>query len=254
MTPPRFSWGAPPMRSGHSTRWLAAAMLALAATACTGGLAEPDATNGSLAVSAPPTSITALAVDVTETSAPLVVDPNVDPVLGVVPPEPAELLVQDSIAHLEYVAECSRQAGVQVDVVAAANPGLAPRGPSTPRDSEVVGRCLELPGERGWLIPSPFDGTDDANRLLYDIWLEIHDCLVANGYPTTEPPSEEVFVEEGGTGWNPYKGMIGDKLFVSPNAPGQVPEEVKRQLEAQELCGASENEIYAQRIAAGEGP
>ena len=127
MTPPRFSWGAPPMRSGHSTRWLAAAMLALAATACTGGLAEPDATNGSLAVSAPPTSITALAVDVPETSAPLVVDPNVDPVLGVVPPEPAELLVQDSIAHLEYVAEYSRQAGVQVDVVvAAANPGLAP--------------------------------------------------------------------------------------------------------------------------------
>jgi hypothetical protein len=230
---------------------MAAALLALAVTACTEGRAEPDATDGSLVVSVPPS--TALAVDVPVTTAPLVVDPNVDQVLGIVPPEPAELLVQDSLAHLEYVAECARQAGVQVDVVAAANPGLAPRGPSTPRDSEVVGRCLELPGERGWLIPSPFDGGDEGNRLLYDIRVEIYDCLVANGYPTVEPPSEEVFVEEGESSWNPYKGMIGDKLFVSPNAPGQIPEEAKRQLEAQELCGASENEIYAQRLAAGEG-
>lgn len=183
----------------------------------------------------------------------LVVDPNVDAVLGIVPPEPAELLVQDSIAYLEYVAECARQAGVQVDVIATANPGLAPRRPSTPRDSEVVGRCLELPGEKGWLIPSPFDGSDEGNRLLYAIRVDIYDCLVANGYPTVEPPSQELFVEEGESAWNPYEGMFGDKLFVSPNATGDIPPEIQRQLEAQELCGASENEIYAQRLAQGDG-
>lgn len=242
---------------GHPTLWQAAALLALAMTACTGGLAEPDVTDGSLALTGSPTPITAPAVDVPVTTVPLVVDPNVDPVLGFVPPIPAEPIVEHSLGYLEYVAECVRAAGYQVELVATANPGLVWKGSSTPRRREVGGRCKELPEEKGWLIPSPFDGGDEGNRLLYDIRVEIYDCLVANGYPTVEPPSEEVFVEEGETSWNPYEGMIGDKLFVDPNTnwgpTGTMPGDVKRQLRAQELCGASETDIYVQRLAQGDG-
>jgi hypothetical protein len=78
----------------------------------------------------------------------------VDPVLGIIPPTPAEPVVEFSIAHLEYVAQCAQNAGVLLEVVTAANPGLIPIGRSTPRDDEIVGRYPEP-----LLKPTPSAGT-----------------------------------------------------------------------------------------------
>ncbi len=180
--------------------------------------------------------------------------PGVDPVLGIVPPEPTQIpFVQNSWDHIYYLKACMEAAGYAVEIIPGANPAAASDAPPTPRGNEVAERCLYgLPRERGWMVPTPFDGSEAGNRLLYEIQREFHDCLVEHDYPTVEPPSEEAFVEEGASLWNPFDAMMGSELAAAPDADhgpsGTMPPMVALQLEAQDQCGASPVEIYAQRL------
>jgi len=184
---------------------------------------------------------------------------GVDAVLGIVPPEPNEVpFVQDSWDHLRYFKRCMDAAGYAVELIPGGNPAAASDHPSTPRSNEVSERCLRtLPQERGWVVPTPFDGSEAGNRLLYEIQMEIHSCLVEHGYPTVDPPTEQAFIEEGATLWHPFDAMIGSELTVHPDADpgpsGSVPPMVTLQLEAQDQCGASPAEVYAQRLRDGDG-
>lgn len=221
--------------------------MALLAAACTGGgdgtpvaTTEPEAVGGDVAATA--TSV--VPAESTTTTAPFA------------PPEPTLTpIVQWSYDHVVYVQRCLEEAGIATEV-SEHPPSLAlPHGfLATPRTDRISETCWEAGLDEGWLLLSPFDESEEGNRLLYDIFLEIHECLVEIGYPTVEPPSEEAFAAQGRDLWNPYSGSpFGMTLTVTPHArEGGVSDAQRRQLEAQATCGASESSIYSERLRAGE--
>lgn len=179
--------------------------------------------------------------------------PGADPVLGIVPPEPTDYpFIEYSYRFNEYLATCSAEAGYEFKLTGGAAPSLSFRGSVTPRRTEVIGRCEEIARERGWVIPNPFDGSPEANAILYDIYVDIYNCMVERGYPTTEPPSREAFTAEGESLWTPWEEMFGSVLYVDPESDwgptGTMPPDQRLQYQAQEICGGSPNEVYDQQL------
>jgi hypothetical protein len=197
--------------------------------------------------------VTTAGTPVTAPEATTTLLPGADPVLGIVPPEPTDYpFVEYSYRWTEYVAQCSAAAGFEFKLIGGAAPQLSFVGTVTPRREEVLTRCQEITHERGWVIPNPFDGSSEANGILYDIWVDIHDCMVDNGYPTTDPPSRDAFIEEGQTLWTPWEKMYNSVLYVDPESDwgpsGTMPPGDRLQYEAQQACGGVANEIYDQQL------
>lgn len=175
--------------------------------------------------------------------------PGADPILGIVPPEPTDYpFIEYSYRFNEYLATCSAEAGYEWKLTGGATPSLSFKGSVTPRRTEVIGRCEEIASERGWVIPNPFDGSPEANAILYDIYVDIHDCMVERGYPTTEPPSKEAFTAEGESLWTPWEEMWGSVFYADEDTIDQAPAGDRLQYEAQKACGGSPNEVYDQQL------
>lgn len=158
---------------------------------------------------------------------------------------PADLYVQGGVEYYEWLAGCATENGAVVEVDYGNPPGVG--WTTNPRTAEIVARCRETALAEGWIIASPFDGSAEGNRLMYRLWMPVHECLASNGYPTVDPPSEQAFVDQGSELWNPYAGFaVGTPLSVADPAtarPGEL-----EQLEAQELCGASAAILYQEEI------
>jgi hypothetical protein len=173
--------------------------------------------------------------------------PGADPILGVVPPEPTDYpFVKYSYRWIEYQAQCAAGAGIIYRIVDSAAPFLSYAGTDEQRRIVVSNRCEAIAQERGWAIPNPFDGSAEANALLYDIYVDIHDCMVEHGYPTTDPPSKDAFIEEGEALWTPWEEMFNSVFYVDPDE--QMSPSDRLQYEAQEACGGLPNEIYDQQL------
>lgn len=166
---------------------------------------------------------------------------------GYVVPEPSGPLVENSVEQMDWLVSCVEANGQVVEVISVDPPAL--RHVSSGVEA-VLEECNAVAAENEWFIPSPFDGSEEGNRLLYEYWIEIYDCLVDHGYPTIPPPSEDTFVDQGIDSWNPYAGMAGTPLVVSDQATATASQ--RRQLEAQEICGVSAESLYAARLAEGE--
>lgn len=116
----------------------------------------------------------------------------------------------------------------------------------SPAAGAVGDYCLQVAKENEWFISSPFDGSDEGNRLMFEGYLGIHECLKEHGYPTAEPPSEEAFIDEPFSLWNPYAGfpmggsVAGDPAVLNPQK--------LYQMEAQKTCGASVNDAYVDAL------
>ncbi len=226
--------------------------LLLAACVADGGTAGSSTTESASAplTSSLPATTTITTMSPTATAA---LPPGADPVLGIVPPEPTDYpFIEGSYRYAEWNAQCAAAAGFEWKVVAGATPHLSYVGTATPRRAEVTNRCREIAHERGWVIPNPFDGSAEANAILYDIYVDIHDCMVEHGYPTTEPPSKEAFTAEGESLWTPWEEMWGSVLYVDPESDwgpaGTMPPGDRLQYQAQETCGGSPNEVYDQQL------
>lgn len=153
-------------------------------------------------------------------------------------------MVEGTIDFWELVVVCAAHAGEHLEVVYGDPPGVRTDS-GTARSDQVIEQCIEMGRAQEWIVPSPFDGSEDANRLLYRLWVEVHQCLEANGYPTEPPPSEDAFAEEGSDLWNPYAAMGGAPLVASGD---QLNPSDSEQLEAQATCGADANTLYQQRL------
>lgn len=220
---------------------------------CTTGTTGAPSGDGATDATAPVAATSATATTALEaTTTTLLL--GADPVLGIVPPEPTDYpFVEYSYRYAEYKARCAAAAGFEYELIGGATPHLSYFGHVSPRRVEVTDRCGEIARERGWVIPNPFDGSAEANAILYDIYVEIHDCMVDRGYPTTDPPSRDAFIEEGDSLWTPWEEMWGS-VFYAPDPgsdlgpSGTMPPLDRLQYEAQEACGGSANEIYDQQL------
>ncbi len=173
--------------------------------------------------------------------------PGTDPILGVVPPEPTDYpFVEYSYRWFEYIAECGEAAGLTFRVIDTAAPHMIQDGPDSPRWPLVKDRCELIAQQREWAIPDPFDGSAEANALLYGIFVDIHDCMVENGYPTTDPPSEDAFIAEGEALWTPWEEMFNSVFYGDPDE--QMSSSGRLQYEAQETCGGLPNEVYDEQL------
>lgn len=154
--------------------------------------------------------------------------------------------VEGGLEYFEWLAGCAAENGEVIEVIYG-NPPAVEWNSGSARTQRVVDQCREAGLTGGWVIPSPFDGSAEANRLLYLLWIPVYECLRDNGYPTVAPPSEDTFVDQGSQVWNPYAGMRGAPLVVAD--PDTASGEDIAQLEAQELCGASAEALYEQQLA-----
>lgn len=161
-------------------------------------------------------------------------------------PGPGESFVEGSIEHIEWLVQCAAENGEAVQAVYGNPPAVEWSGTSL-RTEQIVNQCSDAGMDAGWIIPSPFDGSAEGNRLMYRLWLPVHECLVANRYPSVEPPSEEAFIDQGSQLWNPYAGFPSGAPLVVANAATASADE-RRQLEAQDECGASAAALYQEQL------
>lgn len=200
----------------------AAATLSLIVAACD---ATP-ALDGTPETSTPPASVTSESI-------PFEVTP------------PADTFVEGGIEFVEWLVACAAENGEVVEPIYGTAPAVQWTG-TRARTREIVEQCRQTGLAEGWIIPSPFDGSTEGNRLMYRLWIPVYECLRDKGYPTIEPPSEEAFVDQGSELWNPYAAMAGAPLVVAdPDAASAAD---LRQLEAQELCGASAEVLYQEEL------
>lgn len=167
---------------------------------------------------------------------------------GFVASPPSEPWVEGTLEFWEWIASCAGENGEAVQTNRyRSSPALGTQD-GTLRTRRVVAACWRVSLDSGWVIPTPFDGSAEGNRMLYSVWVAVYDCLVENEYPTVPPPSEDVFVERGAVSWNPYAGMPGFGLPVIALPHSQLSDRDRRQLVAQELCGATAEVIYQEEL------
>jgi len=122
---------------------------------------------------------------------------------------PTDAPDEKTVNPVEYVArnaQCLRAGGARVTqnnpVELAIEPGPGMSGEAL---RALVADCKAQAG------PPPQRRTDRETALrVYQKYLEVRDCLEAEGYQTIEPPSQETFVEQFASGsgeWHPYNGL-----------------------------------------------
>jgi hypothetical protein len=149
-----------------------------------------------------------------------------------------------SVEWVEWLAFCNAAFGFKFDVIRepGQDPFLSGQVPLAQQDLQLrVSRaCQEAALDRGYFFPIAL--TEEFGRRVYAGYLEVHACMVSNGFPVTEPPSEETFLAQwtdGGEHWHPYGATpFGGSLSVSPDAEGDPPANVSAQLEIQATCPA----------------
>lgn len=103
-------------------------------------------------------------------------------------------------------------------------------GAQLERVNEVAAACEAAIGRLGIVTP-PGDASNEAR---FDAYLDVHECLRENGYPTTDPPSRDSFVEDPES-WTPWMGMIGSAGPILPTA-AMVSGPLRDYFESQEAC------------------
>lgn len=157
---------------------------------------------------------------------------------------PTARWVEGTLEFNEWLVTCAAEHGemltLRVGTISGAVPG-------TPRGSEVLEECWELAVSAGWAIPIPSD--EDGQRLLYRLWVDVHECLSEAGYPTVEPPTEDAWIDAPVTGasrWNPYLALGGAPIFVMHDDPPSGGDALN--IRAQEECGGYFPELYQDHL------
>lgn len=158
-----------------SGSWLVVATFCLLTAACAGPSAQPTLSASRVAASgstqaSPPADFQATA--------------------------PTDPHVEGTVEFVEWLVTCAAENGEVVEPIYGDPPAIRWTG-SRARTELIVDQCRETALTEGWIIPSPFDGSAEGNRLMYRLWIPVHECLREHGYPTEEPPSEEAFIDQG---------------------------------------------------------
>lgn len=136
---------------------------------------------------------------------------------------PDEGIPPGFIAIDRLLGECVRSFGIEVlEPEAAYRSGVYyfRSGDQPERVSAINAACDTALSNLGIILAA------DAGTftIIYESYFAVHNCLVENGFPNTEPPTLETFIDSPHT-WTPWMAMIGDSspiLLVSPPADGPL--------------------------------
>lgn len=97
------------------------------------------------------------------------------------------------------------------------------------------GACLKYPE---WIGMEPVGGSALTGRELYDQLVEVYECLIEHGYPTSDPPSFESFEspENGAKPWDPYEFVGGPTYFYGVDVFSITEEELNEYGEKDKLA------------------
>lgn len=154
-------------------------------------------------------------------------------------PPPAERPVAyGGVIHMEIAAACMADLGFVLEYQVEPGSTTSQFGEVPPEQEarQFAGfeACVEAPVRLGWVEVNPF-GLEADRSDLYAFYMGVHQCLVDNGYPTTEAPSLEAFLDDPpGNAWHPYKatpmeGVLGGE-------PAELSDSESLQLEIQKTC------------------
>lgn len=122
-------------------------------------------------------------------------------------PDAAQVALKECLEREGFVATIEPNGSLRVE---------SPSASVTPAEAiEACNRELQATG----LVPGAGDG-ESVEQLTerYEFMLGVRACMIEKGYPTLEPPSLEVFIEDEG-GWHPYTAVFG----AAANENGLVP-------------------------------
>lgn len=127
---------------------------------------------------------------------------------GARPPSPSGPRSSDGPdSYFVALAACLREAGWDA-VLDPSGQGVSVdsvTGEQRPAFMRARAACTESVGEPPTVAPL----TEAEIRDRYAYLLAARDCLLALGYPVSEPPSEDVFVDSWSTGpWSPYADIV----------------------------------------------
>lgn len=120
------------------------------------------------------------------------------------------LVPQGSPEHIEYLADCIRSAGFQVQVDQGGL--LADPGAGQEQYYRAAVQACEHAAIESGLVGPVQPPSEEELAAWYEAYELTYECMLATGYPTTTPPSEDAYIESGGSDWHPYEvlspGMI----------------------------------------------
>lgn len=106
---------------------------------------------------------------------------------------------------------------------------------------QALGACEAEALDAGLAFPRREPTAEELHEL-YHLYRWTYECLLENGYPTEQPPSEAEWVESGGRSWHPYSALPYSNMIVVPDAdqPQSVIEEART---IEETCPDQPDEI-----------
>ncbi|NOY56435.1 MAG: hypothetical protein GXP34_10675 [Actinobacteria bacterium] len=139
--------------------------------------------------------------------------------------------------HASYIVSCLESAGF--DATVGSEAGLftyeVSAGEQTERLRQVQAACEEAVIDSG-LVTYPMAASKEELGVRYRADLTIDRCLIDHGFHPSEPPSEEEYIESGGS-WDPF-GDLSTQEYS----------------DAGEVCTRNLVTILEQMVADGETP
>lgn len=202
--------------------------IVLMASACVDSGGHGSSSTVTTSVGPTVSSVTTPLPPVTEAAGPTEAFVAPPPLIVATPPELldklgpyADVILQGgavlsgSREHLSYLVSCVESGGFAVELdVSAGSISASPGHDQMERYQEVLRTCKEAAFESG-LVARYSERTPEELELWYDAFLIAQECLGEHGFPTSDPPSLDVYVESGGAAWHPYEAL-------SPNAIAAV--------------------------------
>lgn len=124
------------------------------------------------------------------------------------PPDATRQITATKLEQQRFYADCLNQAGFAATV----DPNDLTVTSPIPQGQEdqywaVTERCRE---EKFARFPSLADPDPVA---AYRAYLYVRACMLANGWPVTDPPSLDTYLETHGAAWHPYDAVMADPTF-----------------------------------------
>ena len=114
--------------------------------------------------------------------------------------------------HVGYILTCVKGAGFDVELV---DGGLLATPAPEQRDlyRETLAACEKSAIDRG-LVGPLLPPSHEELAAWYEALTWTHDCMAAAGYPVSDPPSLDLYVESNGRVWHPYDVLPVEKIPV----------------------------------------
>lgn len=107
----------------------------------------------------------------------------------------------------QAISACAAEEGVSVEV-ASDGEGVVWRAPAgqEARYSEVVDGCARIVAERFGVAQG--EPTAEDLELWYRAFLWTRGCMIDEGYPVSDPPTLDSYIDSGGSNWHPYNAVF----------------------------------------------